>query len=208
MKTVMVGAHLRREDIEPLAHALPAGSLFLSGVEVAEDQPLGDRDLLLRVAKVRAQLLDRATFIAIRYGFAVHTAEEAAAKCGEHLSRWRDLLVERGQDVEMTVKVVAAEKSARPRREDFDSGAAYLRALHEATQSAAIDPAFRDAVSTLGTHRWLHRHDGSLECALLVPRAEVPRMMNAGEQWKRDFPGVPFLLSGPWPLEVFADDHQ
>jgi hypothetical protein len=31
---------------------------------------------------------------------------------------------------------------------------------------------------------------------------------DAGAALKRDFPSVPFLLSGPWPLEVFADDHE
>ena len=71
MRLVIVGAHLRREDVEPVAEAVPVGDLFLSGVPVADDQPLGDRDLLLRVARTRAQLLERSTFIAIRYGFAI-----------------------------------------------------------------------------------------------------------------------------------------
>ena len=52
MKRVVIGAHLRREDVESEADALPAGSLFLSGFAVADDQPLGDRELLLRVAGV------------------------------------------------------------------------------------------------------------------------------------------------------------
>ena len=38
MKSVIVGAHLRREDIEPLAGAIPLAGLFLSGVDVADDQ--------------------------------------------------------------------------------------------------------------------------------------------------------------------------
>jgi len=42
-----------------------------------------------------------------------------------------------------------------------------------------------------------------------MARDGVDRVRAAGEQLKRDFPDVPFLLSGPWPLEVFADDdHQ
>jgi hypothetical protein len=60
-------------------------------------------------------------------------------------------------------------------------------------------------VSALGTHRWQHRDGKSLECALLVPRAEVARANEAGERLKDEFPNVPFLLSGPWPLEVFAE---
>ena len=208
MKSVVIGAHLHREDVEPLAEAIPAGNLFLSGLPVVDDQPVGDRDLLLRVANTRAMLLERATFIAIRYGLAVHNADEAASKCASHLARWRELLVANRDNVEMTLKVVASQAQPRPKRDDFTSGADYLRALHTATRAADVDPSFRDAVSRLGTNRWLHRDDRSLECALLVPRGDVRRIVDAGEALKRDFPRVPFLLSGPWPLEVFADDHE
>ena len=82
MKSVIIGAHLRRDDIEPLAEVLPAADVFLSGLAVADDQPLGDRELLLRVAKVRAALLERATFIAIRYGFAASSANESTSTSG------------------------------------------------------------------------------------------------------------------------------
>jgi hypothetical protein len=205
MKSVIVGAHLRAEDIEPEARALAAGDVFLSGVDVADDQPLGDRELLLRVAKVRAALLERATFIAIRYGFAVHGAEEAAAKVAPHAQRWRALLEANRDHVEMTLKVIARNPRPRPDRRDFATGADYLRALHESTHAGEVDARFRDAVSRLGTHRWTHRDGRSLECALLVRRAEVPRVSEAGEQLRREFPDVAFLLSGPWPLEVFAD---
>lgn len=208
MKSVIVGAHLRREDIEPLAEAIAVGDLFLSGVSVVDDQPLGERDLLLRVANTRAQLLERATFIAVRYGVAVRSAEDAASKCGAQAAAWRKTLEANRDNVEMTLKVVASQSQARPRRADFTSGAEYLRALHAATLAADIDPHFRDAVSKLGKHRWMHRDDRSLECALLVARAGVKRITEAGESLKRDFPNVPFLLSGPWPLEVFANDHE
>jgi hypothetical protein len=198
----MIGAHLRRDDVEPLATAIACGDVWLSGVDVADDQPLGDRDLLLRVADVRAKLLDRATFIAIRYGFAAK-AEEAAAKCAEHAPRWRRVLEANRDNVEMTVKVVSAEPKPRPDHRDFASGADYLKALR--ANAAEADPEFRQAVSSIGMHRWTHRDGRSLECALLVPRAEVERVRERGERLKREFPGVPFLLSGPWPLEVFAD---
>jgi hypothetical protein len=208
MRAVVIGAHLRRDDIEPIAEAVPVGDLFLSGAQVSDDQPLGDRDLLLRVAALRARLLERATFVAIRYGFAVRSSEDAMAKCAALLPRWRRLLTEHREKVEMTVKVAASAAKPRPQRRDFTSGADYLRALHETTQAASVDPRFREAVSRIGTSRWLHRDDRSLECALLVARDDVTRVQQAGEQLKRDFPDVPFLLSGPWPLEVFADDHE
>ena len=209
MRAVVIGVHLRREDIEPVAEAIPLGELFLSGAAVADDQPLGDRDLLLRVAQMRARLLERATFIAIRYGFAVRSSGEAMAKCAPQLERWRRLLAQHRDDVEMTLKVAVASSRPRPERKDFSSGADYLRALHDVTRATVVEPRFREAASRMGNCRWLHRDDRSLECALLVARDGVDRVRAAGEQLKRDFPDVPFLLSGPWPLEVFADDdHQ
>jgi hypothetical protein len=208
MKSVVIGAHLRRDDVEPLAAVIACGDLWLSGVEVADDQPLGDRELLLRVAKVRGQLLDRATFIAIRYGFTVKDAAEAEAKCAPRLARWRSVLEANRGNVEMTLKVAASAPKPRPDRRDFASGADYLRALHDAANAADVDPKFRQAVSSIARHRWTHRDGRSLECALLVARAEVARVREAGERLKREFPEVPFLLSGPWPLEVFADDHD
>lgn len=209
MKSVVIGAHLRRDDIEPVAEVIPAGDLFLSGLPVADDQPLGDRELLLRVAKVRAALLDRATFIAIRYGFTASSESEANTKCAAHLERWRGLLEQHREEVEMTLKVVAPERVARPDRRDFTSGADYLKALHAATNAVDVDPEFRAAAEeAMGKGRWLHRDQASLELAALVARDAVERVRAAGEELKRRFPRVPFLLSGPWPLEVFADDRS
>jgi hypothetical protein len=203
MKWVVIGAHLRRDDVEPVAEALPARELFFSGVAVADEQPLGDRELLLRVAKVRAALLERATFIAVRYGFAVWSANEAVAKTAAHLDRWRTLLEAHREHVEFTLKVVASG-GARPDRKAFTSGAEYLKALHAAT--ADVDDTFKQAViDTLRpvAHRWLRRDEKSLECAMLLPRGGAPD----AEPLRRF--NVPFLLSGPWPLEVFADaDHE
>jgi hypothetical protein len=213
MKHVVIGAHLSKEDIEPLAETIPAGDLWLSAMAVEDIQPLGDRDLLLRVAQTRAALLDRSTFIAIRYGFTVHAASDAAIKCAVHIERWRRVLHECRGMVEMTLKVAAAASRTRPDRHDFDSGAAYIRALHEATQGAEVDPEFRRAVDAVlipmaVKHRWSNRDGASLEFAALVARDSVDEVNERGAVLKRDFASVPFLLSGPWPLEVFADDQE
>ena len=66
MKQIVIGVHLEREDVEPIAEAIPTGDLWFSAISVADDQPIGDRELVLRVAALRAKLLDRATFIARR----------------------------------------------------------------------------------------------------------------------------------------------
>ena len=209
MKHVAVGVHLRREDIEPLATPIAGGDLFFSAVAVADDQPLGDRELLLRVANVRAQLLDRATFIAVRYGYTFAREVEAS-----QLARWKRVLESNRDHVEMTLKIAAASPRERPDRHAFASGAQYLRALHESTQAAAVDPRFREEAERLIVplalqHRWMHRDEKSLELTALIARERVEDVRAAGEELRRACPSVPFLLSGPWPLEVFADaDHE
>ncbi len=217
MKSVVIGAHLLRDDIEaagePLAQAIPAGDLWLSAIEVADDQPLGDRDLLLRVTSVRARLLEVATFIAIRYGFAVSSPEEAQRKCASRTERWRATLTANRDHVEMTLKAAATAPQPRPDRHDFTSGADYLRALHTATQSASADPRFVESATRLIVpvaiaHRWLHRDEKSVELVALVARGRVDEVRAAGEVLRAECPAVPFLLSGPWPLEVFADDDH
>lgn len=214
MKSLVIGAHLLRDDVEPVASAIVAGDLYLSAIEVADDQPLGDRELLLRVAGVRARLLEAATFVAIRYGLAVTSHEEAFAKCAAHLPRWRRLLTEHRDHVEMTLKAVATSTRTRPDRRDFTGGADYLRALHAATQAADVSAQFRDAAERLLVplavkHRWEHRDERSVELAALVARERLDDVRAAGEALRREAPDTPFLLSGPWPLEVFADaDHE
>jgi hypothetical protein len=213
MKLVVIGAHRERNDIEPVAEAIAVSDLWLSGMAVEESQSLGDRDLLLRVAKTRAALLDRATFVAIRYGFTAYGASDANAKCAAHIERWRRALNDFRGHVEMTLKVAAATPRARPDRHDFESGAAYMRALYEVTRATDVVPEFRKAVDdTLAPlavkHRWSNRDTSSLEFAALVRREDAAAVNDAGSALKRDFPSVPFLLSGPWPLEVFADDHE
>lgn len=208
MKSVVIGAHLRREDVEPLAEAVPAGELFLSTLPVAEQQALGDRELLLRVAGVRAGLLERATFVAIRYGLAIASEADGAAKTASHLARWKAVLEANRDRVEMTLKVAAASPRPRPDRRDFTGGAAYLKALHEARQGANVAPSFREAVERrlvplAVQHRWSHRDEKSIELAMLIPRDRVEDVRAVGEDLRAT--GVAFLLSGPWPLEVFAD---
>lgn len=210
MKSIVIGAHLLRDDIEPVATAIVVGDLYLSALEVADDQPVGDRELLLRVANVRARLLEVATFVAIRYGFSVASADEALGKCASHLTRWKKVLTAHREHVEMTMKVAAATIMLRPDRHDFTSGADYLRALHASQQASNVDPTFRaNAERLFGgfamKKRWEHRDERSVELAALVERARLDEVKQAGEELRESCPNVPFLLSGPWPLEVFAD---
>jgi hypothetical protein len=57
-------------------------------------------------------------------------------------------------------------------------------------------------------HRWSPRDEKSVELAALIRRASVDDVLAAGNELRRTCPNVPFLLSGPWPLEVFADDDR
>ena len=213
MKSIVIGAHLLRDDIEPIAEAIAAGDLFLSAVSVADDQPLGDRELLVRVAGVRSRLLETATFIAVRYGFTVSAPEEALAKSAAYLAGWKRVLTSNRDNVEMTLKVAAASPQQRPDRRQFASGAEYLRALYAVTQEASVDGAFRDAAERLlggcsVRYKWQHRDERSVEMCALVPRARLDDVRTAGETLRRECANVPFLLSGPWPLETFVDDDH
>jgi len=213
MKFIILGIHLREGEIEPVAKAMRVADLFASAVGVDDDRPLADRDLLVEIADVRAKLLDRATFVAVRYGFSVRDENELAAKCADRTAKWRELLIAHRDEVEMTLKAPAAAAPARPNRRDFESGSAYLRALYAATYAVDIDAQFRarieqTLVPRATQHRWI-RDSTSVELAMLVGRGSLDAVRDAGEQLRRDFASVPFLLSGPWPLEVFAsDDHQ
>lgn len=210
MKAIAIGVHLHREDIEPLADAVPVSSLYLSAIAVADDQPLSDRDLLVRVTSTRAALLERATFVAIRYGFSFRTTPEAKAKCAPHVARWKELLEEHRHRVEFTLKV-AAPGSGRPDRHEFKSGADYIRALHDARDATSIPATFKERVEAAIVplavrHRWIRRDTTSVELAGLIERESLPRLAEAGESLKKAAPDVPFLLSAPWPLEVFAEE--
>lgn len=209
MKSVAIGVHLRREDVEPLAEAVPAAGLVVSALPVPDDQSLSDRDLLVRVADVRAALLDKATFVAIRYGFTFRTTAEAEAKCAPFAEKWAKLLTEHEERVEFTLKV-AAPGAKRPDRRDFQSGADYLRALHDARDAATVPAEFRREVERLLVplavqHRWIQRDATSVELAGLIARDSLTLLTERGETLKRVAQGVPFLLSAPWPLEVFAE---
>ena len=212
MKFIAIGAHLLRDDVEPIAEAIAVGDLFVSAIGVPDEQPVGDRELLLKVAQVRAKLLEVATFLAIRYGFSFATADEAQAKCQAHLARWKRLLTEHRDHVEMSLKVAASSPATRPDRHAFASGSDYLRALHAATQAANVDPVFRELadrtlIPLAERHRWHHRDEKSIELTLLISRERIEAVNAVGVELRAT--GVPFLLSGPWPLEVFADDdHQ
>jgi hypothetical protein len=213
MKSIVIGAHLRREDVEPVADAIPVGDLFLSALTVADDQPIGDRDLLLRVAATRARLLEAGNFVAIRYGFTTASAEDALAKCAALVPRWKRVLDANRDNVEITLKVAASSPMPRPDRRDFTSGADYLRRLHAVNQATNVDPEFRAAVERVIVplavkSRWQHRDEHSVELAALIPRTLVGEALAAGEILRTECPAVPFLLSGPWPLEVFADDDH
>lgn len=215
MRYVCIGAHLRPDDVAPVesAVALPAGGITISAYAIDDAQPTGDRELLIRVAGVRERLLDVETFIALRYGTVVTSANEAAAKCAQFLDAWRVMLEKRRGLVEMTLKLPVAGLAARPDRRDFTNGSDYLRALHAARGAARPDSQFaREAEARIAAlaaeWRWRPRDEASVELVALVRRDAISRVRETGASLKAAMPEVPFLLSGPWPLETFADDES
>ncbi|MGZ8710348.1 MAG: hypothetical protein ACXW28_08990, partial [Thermoanaerobaculia bacterium] len=74
-----------------------------------------------------------------------------------------------------------------------------------------VPPAFKAEVERVIVplavrHRWIKRDATSVELAGLIDRAELSRLAVVGEALKKSVPDIPFLLSAPWPLEVFAEE--
>lgn len=184
--------------------------LIVSAIAFDAERGIADQELLGRALEARSALMARATFVAIRYGASVKDGYEAAAKCASFLSRWREVLDRHHGMAEITIRLAGAGKGERPDRHAFKRGSDYLRALH-AARAAQIDESTRSAVEKTfvglaAEHRWLAREDGGAEFVALVNRNDMEAVRNAGQRLQSEMREVPFLLSGPWPLEVFADE--
>lgn len=212
LRHVLLGAHLRAEDVA-VEGVVPmqAGPLVLSTFPVSGDQNLASREVVGTAARLRQELAAQEIFVGIRYGATARDQQDALRKCEPHIERWT-LLLERWRGyAELTLKAGGAALRRRPDRNEFASGAEYMRALHALRHSASVDPAFlADAETRLGAVAAKlirrSREDGGTEIALLVRREHLERAREAAEQLRREHPSVAFLLSGPWPLEVFADE--
>lgn len=212
MRFALIGAHLREEDLEGVAgiEPFPVEGVVLSSIAYDPAGGLADRQVIATAAGVRSALLAKETFVAIRYGTSVTGPDDALTKCRQFAGAWKDLLEKYRGTVEMTLKIAGSAAPFRPDRHQFSSGRAYLEELHRSRSSCSIDEGFRVAVeSELGGQavrwRWVRRDDAGLELAFLTHRESTAKAREAGLRLKETYPGVPFLLSGPWPLEVFAD---
>lgn len=211
-RLVLLGAHLRNEDaaLEGV-RVVPAGTLFLSTIEIPSTQGVAAHEVVTRAASVRQELAQCETFVAIRYGATASSPEEAAAKCAPHLDAWKRLLEQHRGMAELTLRAGGGAKAARPDRTAFANGADYLRALRAAKSGSPVEPAFlddaRERFSGCATRIVpVERHDGGAELAMLVARERIDSARRIALDLRESWPHIPFLLSGPWPLEVFADE--
>lgn len=209
----LIGAHLYGDDAAgvPTVRCFDLGGLFASAIEFESAQGLADPAVIRRALEARKELIARETFIAIRYGASVAGAEEARSLCAPHLDRWRRILVKRRGMVEVTLRVAGKRKATPLNRREFRSGGEYLRALHRQRQ-ANLDPAVASRIEALfaplaAERTWVGRADGSSELAMLVPRAHLEAVGPAADELKARLPELPFLISGPWPLETFAHEE-
>lgn len=210
MRAILIGVHLEPEDAaDEQVVTFQAAGLTVSAIEISEESSTADPAVLKRAVETRARLLDRATFIAIRYGAPVRSSEEIVDRIGARAARWRELLTERRSLVEITLKVAPDAKATRPDRTSVTSGKEYLTRLHEMRQGtlreetrAAAERAFAFAEKL----RWSSRQDGGSEMVALVRRDRVADVRHAGEMLRDELADVAFVLSGPWPLEVFGEE--
>ena len=211
---MLIGAHLERAHVEPVKSVTPVdlGQLVLSALEIDPNRGSSDPALLRTALQARDELLDLATFIAIRWGTIVGSRDAALDKCASRLPRWRSRLEKTRDLVEMTFKVGGREKPKRPDFRHAASGKDYLRKLHEMRRDVEVDtPLLSRATELFGPIatelRQIRREDGGAEIALLVSRERVESIADAGRRLQEEMPRSPFLLSGPWPLEAFADEE-
>ena len=207
----LIGAHLERGDAEPLQGItlFEVAPLLISAASFDPSSGLASPGTVEHVAGLRRQLLDRQTFVAIRYGASVAGASEANAKCSPLVARWHELLVRHRGAVEMTLRAVAGSGPLRPDRGTSKSGADYLRNLQRLRKDHALPDEFlKEVAATFDPlareSRWLDRQDLSREFVMLVSREKVGEAAGAASRLKEAFPAVPFVFSGPWPLEEFA----
>ncbi len=214
-RLILIGAHLKLGDVTPVEQAVPltAGSLTLSSVTLPEGRSPAEPEIIQRVARVRQELVEQEIFLAIRYGVTVHDEGEAEEKCRERLGEWEERLRRHRGRVEITLRIGAPGTSVRPDRKDFNRGTDYLRELHRLRAERSIPEEFRSAVDerfaavTL-ERRWIRRESGFEEMAGLIRRSSLETVREIGAELKRRFPHVAFMISGPWPLEAFADDPE
>ena len=207
---LLVGAHLPEHSSYEGIVFFELEEVAISGVGYDPDFGTADRGVIERVARLRQTMTAAETFIAFRYGTTAAGLSEVREKCGSRTAGWRRLLESSRGLVEYTLKAAPETKVERPLRADVRDGLEYMQRL-QASRATQIDQAFRRAVDErIGSialkSRWSRRADGGHELAALAPRDAHDRIAAAGERLKSDFPNVAFLLSGPWPLEVFVDE--
>ncbi|MEO8216539.1 MAG: GvpL/GvpF family gas vesicle protein [Acidobacteriota bacterium] len=207
----LIGAHLEQGDADTVEGVtlFTAGPVIISAAPFDDSKGLASRQTIDSVAMLRGRLLNCQTFVAIRYGASVSSGDEAMPKCRPFIDRWHELLVRHRGKVEMTMKAVAGEGSLRPDRREFISGAGYLRDLQRLRSERALPVAFESAVESAFSPlteeiRHVDRQDLSREFAFLIPRDKLEDAFELARTLKEEFPSVPFLFSGPWPLEEFA----
>jgi hypothetical protein len=208
---VLIGAHLREVDV-PNVTWFRVDPVYVSAIEFDADHGTANPDVIRRALEARKALVERGTFVAIRYGVTVSGAQDAMVKCVAHAARWREILQKHDGTVEVTLRVGGTEKPVRPDRKEFRTGADYLRALHVAAAPKVSDQTRRAVEVALLpvsiAHKWLSRADGGSEFVALVRREKLEDVRRAGEVLQSQLLDVPFLLSGPWPLEAFGDAEE
>lgn len=183
----------------------------MSGVRYRAELGVAAKELIRRSAESRRLLIEREIFVAVRYGLSARDASELSGKCEEHLASWRALLERWRGCVELTLKIGSGSELLRPERKSMATGAEYLRELQRMRQARTVPAEFGAALEaemiplSLAS-RWIRREEGMHELALMIRRTELERARGAGAMLAERFPRIPFLLSGPWPLEVFADE--
>lgn len=186
------------------------GPVVVSALEIGEGENAATTSVLTRALELRTDLLQGGSYIAIRYGVVLDSEADVVRICEPKASAWAETLEKTRGLVELTLKVAPEQRTERPNRKSVSGGSEYLMKLKQ-MQGSSLPPERRreiEAILNEGANRsvWRDREGGGTELVMLVPSEKVAEFRERGRRLAELDHRLPFILSGPWPIEVFADE--
>lgn len=206
-----LGVHRSADEIvaEGISR-IDVGPVVVSALEIGEGENAATTSVLTRALELRTALLRGGSYIAIRYGVVLDSAAEVVRVCEPKASAWAKTLEETRGLVELTLKIAPDQKPERPDRKTVSGGSEYLKKLRQ-MQGSSLSSERKGEIEALlaeGATRtvWRDREGGGTELVMLVPAERVTEFRERGRGLAQSDRRLPFILSGPWPIEVFADE--
>lgn len=206
-----LGVHRSADEISAEGIArIDVGPVVVSALEIGEGENAATSSVLTRALELRTALLRGGSYIAIRYGVVLDSESEVIRVCEPKASAWAKTLDKTRGLVELTLKIAPDQKPERPDRKSVSGGSEYLMKL-KLMQRSTLSKERKEEIEAIlaeGANRtvWRDREGGGTELVMLVPTERVAEFRERGQRLAQSERRLPFILSGPWPIEVFADE--